>query len=110
MEVTQFVRLIDITRNNRRTEAWRYNRYTLQYTRLRAEPGFDSFKIVSEKGDTLVAGKVVRLEPRDLIFRVAEKYYSMHLDQTLEDAMKKPLTTDQRKQMGLVASADTIKK
>ena len=95
--VTRFVHLNHITHNDKRWEAWLYNRYDNKWTRLRAEAGFDFFRILNEKGDTLVRGKVVTIDPREIVFKVDDTYYSVHIDQTLDDAMKKPLTSEQRK-------------
>jgi hypothetical protein len=100
--VSQFVHLTDITQNARRSEAWLYNRLTESRTRLRAEKGFDSFRIVDEKGETVVRGTVVRIERRDLVFKVNDNYYSIHVGQTLEEAMKAPLTSEQRRSRGFV--------
>jgi len=44
-----------------------------------------------------VRGKVVTIDPREIVFKVDDTYYSVHIDQTLDDAMKKPLTSEQRK-------------
>jgi hypothetical protein len=107
LTVTRFVRLNNITRNDRRVEAYLWNRYDNKWIRLRTEAGFDYFRILNEKGDnTVVRGKVVRIDNRELIFKVDDKYYSVHLDQTLEEAMKKPLTGDQRKDLGLVSAGE----
>ena len=103
--VAQFVRLNHITHNDKRWEAWLYNRYDNRWTRLRAESGFDYFRILNEKGDTLVRGKVVNIEPREIIFKVDDNYYAVHMDQSLEEAMKKPLTSEQRKAVAGPAAA-----
>jgi hypothetical protein len=109
--VSQFVYLTDITQNERRSEAWLYNRLTESRTRLRSEKGFDSFRVVDEKGETVLRGKVVRIDPRDLVFKVDqnENYYSIHVGQTLEEAMKAPLTSEQRKTMGFVLTDEEKK-
>jgi hypothetical protein len=109
VEVTQYVHLTDITRNDQRTEANFYDRYNNRKTRLRAETAFDSFRILDNEGETLVRGKVVRIiEPRDLIFRVDDSYYSIHVGQSLEEAMKTPLSADELKALGLVAAPDKV--
>src|SRR5438132_3689046 len=106
--VAQFVRLNHITHNDKRWEAWLYNRYDNRWTRLRAESGFDYFRILNDKGDTLVRGKVVAIEPREVIFKVDDNFFSVHVDQTLEEAMKKPLTSEQRKAVGQPAATAAV--
>src|SRR5262249_10237098 len=106
VEVTEFVHLTDISQGPRRSEAWLYNRLTNKRTRLRAERGFDRFVVVDEKGDTRCQGTVIRMDDRDVIFKVKDNYYSIHVGQTLEDALKKPLTGEQRRTLGLVMADD----
>jgi hypothetical protein len=92
-EVLRFVHLTDITTNERRTEAFLYDRYNNQRTRLRASVGFDSFRIRDAAGEELVAGKVMRIDERDVIFEAEEKFFKLHIGQSLEEAMRKPMTS-----------------
>jgi hypothetical protein len=110
VEVTHFVHLTDITQNDKRTEARLYDRYNNKRTRLRAEPGFDSFRVMNEKGEPILRGKVMRIDARDVIFRVDKKDYSWHLGQSLEDVLKSPLTDERRRVLGFATSQDTAKK
>ena len=66
----------------------------------------EAFRIMDAEGEALLRGKVVRIEERDLVFKVDEKLYSIHVGQNLEDALKKPLNTEQMKEMGLTVAAD----
>jgi hypothetical protein len=104
VDVTRFVHLTDITKDDRRWEAFLYDRYNNRKTRLRAEAGFDSFRITDDAGEAVVHGKVVRIEARDLVFRVNDKYYGVHVGQSLEEAMKKALPAEQVRSMGLAAA------
>lgn len=99
VEVTQFVHLTDITHNALRSEAFLYDRYNNRKTRLRAEPGFDSFRVQDGEGETLLRGRVIRIDQRDLVFRVDENYYSIHVGQSLEEVLKSPLKPDQLKEI-----------
>jgi len=92
-EVTRFVHLTDITSSDRRTEAFLYDRYNNKRTRLRASTGFDSFTIYDSAGSKVLNGKVVRIDNRDIIFEVEEKYYVIHVGQNLDEAMRKPVAT-----------------
>jgi hypothetical protein len=101
--VARFVHLTHITRNEKRTEARLYDRSNNKWYRLRTTPGFEDFVIPGEKGD--LRAKVVRIEARDVIFKVGDKYYSLHVDQTIEDAMKHPLTSEPAKNPAPISSA-----
>ncbi len=105
VDATRFVHLNEITRDEKRVEAFLYDRLTNISTRLRTETGFDSFRVQDEEGETLVRGKVVRIDidKRDIIFRSEENYYSMHVGQNLEEVLKTPLAPDQVKALGLAA-------
>jgi hypothetical protein len=95
--LTRFVHLTDITRNGRRGEAFLYDRVHNRKTRLRAEPGFDSFRVTDDEGEPVVRGKVVRIDERDVVFLAGDRHYALHVGQSLEDAMRKPLSaTDLR--------------
>ena len=77
-------------------------------TRLRAEPGFDTFRILDNDGETLVRGKVIRLDDRELIFEAQDSYYSMHVGQNLDQALKRPLSSSQLRDMGLTSVAEQV--
>src|SRR4029077_6297128 len=83
IEATEFVYLTDITHTGSKAEAFLYDRYNNSKTRLRASAGFDAFRVRHGKGETLVQGKIIRIDDRDLIFRAGEKYYSIHVGQNL---------------------------
>jgi hypothetical protein len=108
LDPTRFVRLIDITHNDDRTQALLYDRYNNRYIRLRTDSGsgYDTFGIEDERGETALRGKVMRIDQRDLIFRVDDNYYSIHLEQDLVDALRTPLTAEQVQSLGLAAAPD----
>jgi hypothetical protein len=107
VDVTQYVFLTDITRNDRRTEANLYNRYDNHRTRLRASAGFDSFRILDDHGDTVVQGTVVQInvEAREVVFRVGEKYYTLHVGQSIQQVLGKPLKEEEMRNLGLMKTA-----
>lgn len=104
IEVTRYVHLADITRNDTRVEAFLYDRYNNRKTRLRAESGFNKFRVADNHDETMVRGQVVRIEERDLIFKADEKFYRLHMEETIQEAMRKPLTDAELKDMKLVAA------
>jgi hypothetical protein len=101
VDIMQFVYLTDITRDDSKAEAFIYDRYNNRKTRLRASAGFDSFRILDSQGETLLRGTVVRIDDRDLVFQNGEKYYSIHVGQNLEEALKRPLSASELKELGL---------
>jgi hypothetical protein len=106
VEVTQFVKLTDITYRDGRWEAFLYDVYNNHNRRLRPERGFDSFMVMDNQGETLVRGKVERMEdPREIIFSERGKYYRLHVGQTLFEAMgengSRALSEAEVKSMGL---------
>ena len=105
IEATEFVYLTDITHTGNKAEAFLFDRYNNSKTRLRASAGFDSFRVRDSKGETLVQGKVVRIDDRDVIFRAGEKYYSIHVGQNLLNTLKHPLDPSQLKELGLNGSS-----
>lgn len=100
-DITRYVHLTDITQSDRKTEAFLYDRFNNRKTRLRATAGFDSFRIASSNDETLVKGQVLRIDDRDVIFKANDKYYRLHLDETLQDAMKKALSASEVKELKL---------
>jgi hypothetical protein len=108
-EVARFVHLTDVTHDSERPcEAFLYDRYNGSTTRLRAETGFDTFWVRDSEGETLVRGKVARLDGRELVFQVDDSYYSMHVGENLAQALKHRLTADQLKVLGLGAVAEKV--
>jgi len=99
VEVTRFMYLTDITQNDVRAEASLYDRYNNKKTRLRSQNGFNSFRITESEDGSIVRGKVVRIEDRDVVFEVNDKTYSMHVGQNLEEAMRKPLAQEKLKEL-----------
>jgi hypothetical protein len=107
-DVTRYVRLTDISRNDRRTEGWLYDRYNKKFTRLRPDRGFDSFTVRDSQNAVLFQGKVLRMEGRDMIFRVESKIYTIHVGQTIEEAMKKELAPEKLRELGLAPKGEQI--
>jgi hypothetical protein len=97
VELTRFWYLISITSDGRKREAFLYDRASNHKTRLRAEAGFNSFRVLDDKGETLVRGRVTKIEARDVVFQVENKNYAIHVGQNLEDAMKNSLSPQQLK-------------
>ena len=91
-DVTEYVRLDTTDPDNR--EAYLRNLvFKTKPIRVRhshfSSSGFDTFRIYSGelKTHTLVTGKVLRIEQRDMYFQVLDEIYCIHLGQSLHDAM-----------------------
>jgi hypothetical protein len=93
IQVARFVFLTDITESKGRYQAFLYDRVNNKKTRLRTSAGFDSFRVSDDDGNTLVRGKVVRIDPRGLIFTADDRYYELHIGDSIAQAMQKPSTT-----------------
>jgi hypothetical protein len=104
IEVTRYVFLTDITHNDQDAhghehEAQLYDRTSNHSTRLRVRRGFDSFRIMDDKGETLVRGTVIRLDSSDVYFTADGKYYVMHVGQNLDEALRNPLPESKVKEL-----------
>jgi hypothetical protein len=65
-DVLKFTQLTAIQANFITTEAWVRNRRTNDYARLRTEIPFNTFKISDTKGLTVLTGRVLAIEPREV--------------------------------------------
>jgi type II secretory pathway component GspD/PulD (secretin) len=99
VNVGMFVYLTDISRTDQTQEAFLYDRYHNRQTRLRTDTGFDQFRLRDDKGQVFLQGKVLHINPRELIFRVHDKVYAVHVGETVAEALRKPLTDDQVKKL-----------
>lgn len=67
---------------------------------LGAAGAHDTFEIWD--GRQQMKGKVLRVAPRDVYFRVGGEVYGMHVGQNLADAMYRPLSPRELRELGLV--------
>jgi hypothetical protein len=100
-DVTPFVHLTDITLGPSKAEAFLWDRYNSRRTRLQVSAGFDTFRVRNGAGDTLVSGKVVKIVDRDVIFLANDKYYAIHVGESLKEALAAPLKDAQIKEFDL---------
>lgn len=101
----KYVRLVSIVDEQRRSEAFLFSPYDNANIRLRDEAGFDRFRVLDEEGEPLLTGKVIKICTRDVVFRVDEDYYSIHMGQSILDALKHKLTSSQLTDLGVVSVA-----
>lgn len=106
----RFIHLTDISKNDRKHEAILYDRFSDRMQRLRAVNGkpdssFNSFTFDPiVRGSNPIRGKLVRMEDRDIIIQVGERYFKLHVGESLEQAMRTPLTGEQRKELGIASA------
>jgi hypothetical protein len=106
IEVTEWVKLTDISESGGRWEAFLFDVYNNRNTRLRLDRGFDTFRILDDEGEYVVRGKLERLDnSRELIFSEDGKYYRMHVGQSLAEALgrnrRNALSESEVKALGL---------
>ncbi len=97
--VLRFVFLTDITGSLVGREATLWNRRTNRHTRLRADGGFDSFDVRDANDLVVLRGKVERIVGRDVIFKVGDQRYAIHINESLKDALEKTLSDEDLKRL-----------
>jgi len=71
--------------------------------RIRPTPGFSTIKIYNEnRKRVLVQGKVLRVDQRDVYFSVGEDIYGWHIGHSIAQAMRRPLSTAELREIGLL--------
>lgn len=77
--------------------------------RLRSAPmsGYDTFRIMDEdRTKTLLKAKVLKIDSRDVYFQVGEEVFAIHFNQTLADALRRPLSDAQLERLDLTSLVD----
>jgi hypothetical protein len=101
-DIAASVRLVIISDDNDNgCEAVLYNSKDSNWTKLCPKSGKITFQYKNEAGELCVEGTVVRINHQDVVFRAADLLYSIALDQTLADALRKPLSPAQVQAMKL---------
>lgn len=103
-DVTDYVRLDTCDPDH--GEAYLRNLvFNVRPTKLRTSTwsGYNTFRVYTGelKTHTLLTGKVLRVEQRDVYFQVLNDIYCIHLGQTLHDAMWRPVAYDVRDRLNL---------
>jgi hypothetical protein len=103
VEVVRQVFLNSIIDNGPGFEGVLYDRYNNRRQRLRMSAGFDDFRVFNGEEESLVRGKVIRIDEKDVLVRVDGTYYNLHIGQSLGEALSKPLATQEEVQRSLRA-------
>jgi hypothetical protein len=101
-DIAASVRLVIISDDNDNgCEAVLYNSKDSTWTKLCPKSGKITFQYKNEAGELSVEGTVVRINHQDVVFRAADQLYSIAFEQTLADALRKPLSPAQVQAMKL---------
>lgn len=107
-DVRPYIRLVSTDPTNQ--EAYLRNLLVKSgEVRLKGIPmsGYDSFRIRNLEGSTvIVRGKVLRVDQRDVYFQVGEDVYAFHIGDSLAEAMRRPLSTQELRDLKLLAMVD----
>jgi hypothetical protein len=104
--VLRYVQLAGIVSDVLKTEAILRNRLTGKYVRLRAEGGYDTFSIRDAEDREVLKGKVIHIDRSDVVIQVEDRHYRIHAGEFLDQALRRELSPEQLKALGLMASAD----
>ena len=103
----EFVRIDTILPNLQEASLFDLSRNATIRLRSKAKSGYDVFRITDEElGKTVVKAKVLRIDPRDVYFQVGDDVFSMHIGETLAEAMKKPMDQEEVEVLELTALID----
>lgn len=104
LDVRAYVRLVST--NPTAQEAHLRNlAFKTRELRIKSTPmsGYDTFRITNEEGTyTILKGKVLRIDQRDVYFLVGEDVYGLHIGQSLADAMRRPLSDEELTNLDLM--------
>jgi hypothetical protein len=105
IDVTKFTYLTDITLADWGGEAYIYFRASHRKMRLRVSPGYRSFGIKDDFDDQFaIKGEVMKIESRDLYFKVGRELYRMHIGQNFAEALRQRVSDAEAKTLGLAVS------
>ena len=113
LDINQFVRLVSIVKNDDNYEAYIYDVYNDQPTRLRAKDkrvlwarqnrpvrAFQTFRFFSSEGDRRTA-RVARITDTDIYFNYDGDYYQMHFGESVAEALEHKLSEAKAEALGL---------
>jgi hypothetical protein len=109
-DITKSIQLVFISRpageDERGCEAILWNQADNDWTRLCPKEGRETFQYKNKLGELRVQGTVVRIDDEDVVFRVGDDLYQIHLDETLDKALaRRPLTDSQLRAMKLTRAS-----
>ena len=99
LDYTQVVELTDITQAAGFIEAILYQRFNNRNVHLRTTLDRSQYRLMDEKGQLVVQANVVKIMDRDIILQVDDRYYKMHVGDTLAQALEQPLSDAQAEAM-----------
>lgn len=105
-ESLAYVYLQEISHIDALQEAFLYSRTTKRSMRIRAAAGYDSIPLGFDQAKKApIRAKVVRIDARDVFFKVDEAIYGIHIGDTLADSLREPLQKSEVERLRLVPAA-----
>lgn len=95
IDTTRHVFLTHIVLNDTAHEAYFNDRWRDRERKLTNQPGGNQIAVSNKSDDSFITVRSVQIDARDVIFKVGERYYSIHLGQNLAEAMREPLSQEQ---------------
>jgi hypothetical protein len=75
-------------------------------TILKTEAPANVFQVVDSNGKELFKGQVLRIESRDVYFKVGWRVFDMHLGDNVAQAMRRPVPPEQLQKLGLAGEVE----
>jgi hypothetical protein len=75
-------------------------------TTLKAKAPSNIFHVLDSNGKELYKGEVLRIESRDVYFKVGWRIFDMHLGDNIAEAMRRPVPQEELRKMGLAEDVD----
>jgi len=97
-DILKFTHLTSITSNYISEEGLLWIRKTNKYVKLRPDGGVNEFEIRDADNVLVLKGKVLAIKPREIAFESDGKAYVLRVGQFVEEALKKPISTQELKE------------
>lgn len=97
-DILKYTQLTSITANYISEEGLLRIRKTNKYVKLRPDGGVNEFEIRDGDNVLVLKGKVLAIKPREIAFEYDGKAYVLYVGQFMEEALKKPISTQELKE------------
>lgn len=99
VDVSEFVRVTDITKSGNVAAATVYDVYDNKSDKILEEdgkinPAWNSIRIRDAEGNVVTRGSIVKIGDRDLLLKMDGKYYAVHVGRSVQEAKRKPLSEE----------------
>lgn len=99
VDVSEFVRVTDITKSGNVAAATVYDVYDNKSDKILEEdgkinPAWNSIRIRDAEGNVVTRGSVVKIGDRDLLLKLDGKHYAVHVGRSVQEAKRRPLSKE----------------